>query len=250
MVRFGDPSGMVMTMSEMQRHDDEATAREATAQTAAQSQPDTQSQPDSATDSTPFEPLTATYERLRHSTDSAELSEFARRPLPDRSDQAAFSRATALLEAVAGNRHTPLEDRIMLAETMPFPNILVKLSTDPSPDVRRAVAANEDDKNWLVGRLTKDEVPEVRDAALRNKRTSWKMRLEGAQNTDLDADTLDVLSRLGVSEESGAPAILATMVRRAVALNPGTSRETLDRLRDDPSPEVAKAAASRISDAS
>ena len=47
MVRFGDPSGMVMTMSEMQRHDDEATAREATAQTAAQSQPDTQSQPDS-----------------------------------------------------------------------------------------------------------------------------------------------------------------------------------------------------------
>ena len=244
MVRFGDPSGMVMTMSEMQRHDDEATAREAMAQTAAQSQPD------SATDSTPFEPLTATYERLRHSTDSEELSEFARRPLPDRSDQAAFSRATALLEAVAGNRHTPLEDRIMLAEMMPFPNILVKLSTDPSPDVRRAVAANEDDKNWLVGRLTKDEVPEVRDAALRNKRTSWKMRLEGAQNTDLDSDTLDVLSRLGVSEESGAPAILATMVRRAVALNPGTSQETLDRLRDDPSPEVAKAAASRTSDAS
>lgn len=48
-----------------------------------------------------FEPLTATYERLRHSDDSAALSEFARRPLPDRSDQAAFSRATALLEAVA-----------------------------------------------------------------------------------------------------------------------------------------------------
>jgi hypothetical protein len=40
------------------------------------------------------------------------------------------------------------------------------------------------------------------------------------------------------------------MVRRAVALNPGTSQETLDRLRDDPSPEVAKAAASRTSDAS
>lgn len=58
-----------------------------------------------------FEPLTATYERLRHSTDAAELSEFARRPLPDRSEQAAFSRATALLEAVAGNAHTPLEDR-------------------------------------------------------------------------------------------------------------------------------------------
>ena len=81
-----------------------------------------------------FEPLTATYERLRHSTDAAELSEFARRPLPDRSEQAAFSRATALLEAVAGNAHTPLEDRVFLAETMPFPNILVKLSTDESVD--------------------------------------------------------------------------------------------------------------------
>ena len=104
-----------------------------------------------------FEPLTATYERLRHSTDAAELSEFARRPLPDRSEQAAFSRATALLEAVAGNAHTPLEDRVFLAETMPFPNILVKLSTDESVEVRKAVAGNANDKNWLVGRLTKDE---------------------------------------------------------------------------------------------
>lgn len=121
-----------------------------------------------------FEPLTASYERLRHSTDSAELSEFARRPLPDRSDQAAFSRATALLEAVAGNKHTPVEDRVFLASTMPFPNVLVKLSVDPEPSVRVAVAANEDDKNWLVGRLTKDPIPEVRDAALRNKRTSGR----------------------------------------------------------------------------
>ena len=116
-----------------------------------------------------FEPLTATYERLRHSTDAAELSEFARRPLPDRSEQAAFSRATALLEAVAGNAHTPLEDRVFLAETMPFPNILVKLSTDESVEVRKAVAGNANDKNWLVGRLTKDESLEVRDVALRNK---------------------------------------------------------------------------------
>lgn len=79
-----------------------------------------------------------TYERLRHSTDPQELHEFARRPLPDRAKQAAFSRATALLEAVAGNQHTPLEDRVFLAETMPFPNVLVKLSEDPSPrsDVR------------------------------------------------------------------------------------------------------------------
>lgn len=130
-----------------------------------------------------FEPLTATYERLRHSTDAAELSEFARRPLPDRSEQAAFSRATALLEAVAGNAHTPLEDRVFLAETMPFPNILVKLSTDESVEVRKAVAGNANDKNWLVGRLTKDESLEVRDVALRNKQTSWKMRLEGAQGS-------------------------------------------------------------------
>ena len=86
---------------------------------------------DSAESTADFEPLTATYERLRHSTDPAELSEFARRPLPDRSDQAAFSRATALLEAVAGNPHTPVEDRVFLASTMPFPNVPVKLSTDP-----------------------------------------------------------------------------------------------------------------------
>lgn len=138
-----------------------------------------------------FEPLTATYERLRHSADAAELSEFARRPLPDRSEQAAFSRATALLEAIAGNTHTPLEDRVFLAETMPFPNILVKLSTDESVEVRKAVAGNSNDKNWLVGRLTKDESPEVRDVALRNKRTSWKMRLEGAQDPDTDSQTLD-----------------------------------------------------------
>ena len=123
-----------------------------------------------------FEPLTATYERLRHSTDAAELSEFARRPLPDRAEQAAFSRATALLEAVAGNPNTPLEDRIFLAETMPFPNILVKLSTDESVEVRKAVAGNADDKNWLVGRLTKDESAEVRDIALRNKRNVRRIR--------------------------------------------------------------------------
>lgn len=81
--------------------------------------------PDTAAAS--FEPLTVTYERLRHTEDVAELHEYARRPLPDRSLQAAFSRATALLEAVAGNQHTPLEDRVFLATEMPFPNILVKL---------------------------------------------------------------------------------------------------------------------------
>ncbi|KAB8288555.1 AbrB family transcriptional regulator [Bifidobacterium ramosum] len=192
-----------------------------------------------------FETLTSTYERLRHSTDTAELSEFARRPLPDKSDQAAFSRATALLEAVAGNPHTPVDDRIFLAETMPFPNVLVKLSVDADERVRKAVAANGDDKNWLVGRLTKDPVPEVRDTALRNKRTSWKMRLEGAQNPDVDAEILDFLSRFGVESEPDAPAILTSMVRRAVALNPNTGAETLARLAQDPDPVVVKAVRSR-----
>lgn len=192
-----------------------------------------------------FEPLTVTYERLRHSENKDELSEFARRSLPDRADQAAFSRATALLEAVAGNAHTPLEDRIMLGSTMPFPNVLVKLSVDPEPAVRQAVAANEDDKNWLVGRLTKDPVPEVRDAALRNKRTSWKMRLEGAQNPEVDAATLDFLGKLGTELEQNAPVVLSSMVRRAVALNPNTSPDMLAALANDPSEEVRHAAASR-----
>lgn len=189
-----------------------------------------------------FEPLTVTYERLRHSSDPAELSSFARTPLPDRADQAAFSRATALLEAVAGNEHTPVEDRIFLGETMPFPNILVKLSSDPVADVRKAVAGNKADKNWLVGRLTKDPVPEVRDAALLNPRTSWKMRLEGAQNPDVDAETLDFLGKLGAELEPDAPGVLASMVRRAVAGNPNTTPETRARLAQDPSGEVARQA--------
>ncbi|NMN00299.1 AbrB family transcriptional regulator [Bifidobacterium sp. DSM 109958] len=199
----------------------------------------------SAEDALPddFEPLTVTYERLRHSTDVEELSRFARTPLPDRADQAAFSRATALLEAVAGNAHTPVEDRVFLAETMPFPNVLVKLSGDPEASVRKAVAGNEADKNWLVGLLTKDADPEVRDTALLNPRTSWKMRLEGAQNPDVDAATLDALSRLGVETEQNAPAVLASMVRRAVAGNPNVSPETKARLARDPSGEVARRAA-------
>jgi hypothetical protein len=211
--------------------------------------PDSATPGESATSDTAaasFEPLTVTYERLRHTNDVAELHEYARRPLPDRSLQAAFSRATALLEAVAGNQHTPLEDRVFLATEMPFPNILVKLSEDPEPQVRRGVAANQDDKNWLVGRLTKDPDPSVRDAALRNPRTSWKMRLEGAQNPEVDADTLDFLSTLGVSCEPGAPVVLAGMVRRAVALNPQASQETLQRLSADTSPSVARCAQRRL----
>ncbi|KFJ05424.1 AbrB family transcriptional regulator [Bifidobacterium tsurumiense] len=189
-----------------------------------------------------YETLTSTYERLRHSEDSSELSAFARRTLPDRSDQAAFSRATALLEAVAGNSHTPVEDRVFLAQTMPFPNVLVKLSVDPADEVRQAVAANEHAKNWLVGRLTKDASAVVRDSALRNPQTSWKMRLEGAQNEQMDAQTLDFLASLGVAVEANAPQVLTVMVRRAVALNPNTSQETLERLSHDEAPDVSRAA--------
>lgn len=194
-----------------------------------------------------FEALTTVYERLRHSTDAAELSEFARRPLPDKSDQAGYSRATALLEAVAGNPHTPLEDRIALAQTMPFPNILVKLAQDESVEVRKAVAANEQDKNWLVGRLTKDESAEVREIALRNARTSWKMRLEGAQDPRTSPETLVFLAEFGVSREPGGPAVLTSMIRRAVALNPNTPDEVVSALAQDASEEVRKAASRRLS---
>lgn len=188
------------------------------------------------------ETLTVSYERLRHSIDSKELSEVARAELPDSSNQSAFSRATALLEAVAGNPHTPLEDRVFLAENMPFPNVLVKLSQDPDAEVRRAVAANVSDKNWLVGNLTKDEDAKVRAAALVNPQTSWKMRLEGAQSTGTDTATLDVLGKLGAETENDAPVVLSSMVRRAVALNPNSSSEMLEKLARDARPDVAKAA--------
>ena len=193
-----------------------------------------------------FEPLTVAYERLRHSKDASELSAFARRELPSRSDQAAFSRATALLEAVAGNPNTPLEDRVLLARTMPFPNVLVKLSVDDSPEVREAVAANTHDKNWLAGRLTKDREAKVRHAALLNPQTSWKMRLEGAEDATTDAEVLDYLGSLGVQSAPDAPAVLASMVRRAVAFNPTTGETTLQRLSEDPDAEVSHAAAVRI----
>lgn len=192
-----------------------------------------------------YEPLTAIYEHLRHSDDSQELHEFATRQLPDRGNQAAFSRATALLEAVAGNANTPEEDRIYLASTMPFPNILVKLSEDKSDKVRLAVAKNHNVKNWLVGRLTKDNCAAVRDAALCNPKTSWKMRLEGAQTNGVSASTLDYLASLGVTVQEDAPVVLAAMVRRAVALNAGVAPQTLKNLCNDKASDVAIAAKSR-----
>ena len=139
---------------------------------------DSQADASNADETVDFEPLTATYERLRHSTDSAALSEFARRPLPDRSDQAAFSRATAL----------------------------------------------------------------------RNKRTSWKMRLEGAEDSTMDSDTLDFLGSLGTQVEPDAPVVLATMVRRAVALNPNVSDRMLQQLAQDASSDVQKAAQRQLAE--
>lgn len=190
--------------------------------------------------------LNEMYDHLRHSTDTAELDAFAARPLPDPKDASAFSRATALLEAVAGNLHTSVATRVTLATTMRFPNILVKLSEDPEPQVRAAVAANEDDKNWLVGRLTKDPDVSVREAALHNKMTSWKMRMEGAEDPQIGAETLDFLSRMGTEEGFSGPTVLATMVRRAVALNPATREETVQRLAQDPAPDVSHAAQQRL----
>ena len=195
---------------------------------------------------TEHEPLTVTYERLRHTDDAALLHDFATRQLPDRKDQSAFSRATALLEAVAGNAHTLLEDRIFLAQAMPFPNILVKLSQDSDWQVRQAVAANSNDKNWLVGRLTKDEREEVRAAALLNPQTSWKMRMEGAEDSSNTAQTLDYLSRFGVDEDMQGPAVLTAMIRRAVALNPSTTQETLERLAQDTDESVRHAVEERM----
>ncbi len=127
--------------------------------------------------------LTATYERLRHSTDPAELSEFARRPLPDRADQAAFSRATATFggcgrqpahpggRSCVPRRHHAVPERI--GQNSPKTRI-VRASSRGRQRGRQEIG--------LVGRLTKDPVPAVRDTALKNKRTSWKMRLEGAQD--------------------------------------------------------------------
>jgi hypothetical protein len=192
--------------------------------------------------------LTDEYEMLRHSTDSDMLSARAHEQLPPRENQADFSRQTALLEAVAGNLHTPVADRVYLATVMPYPNILVKLASDPRAQVRAAVAGNKDDKNWLVARLAKDEDQDVRTAALLNPRTSWKIRLEGAQDPSNSVKALEFLSTLGVTNEPDALPVLAGMVRRAVALNPTTPEEIVRTLADDKTPDVAHAAAKRLAD--
>lgn len=185
--------------------------------------------------------LTEMYEELRHCEDSDVLSKKAHEPLPDREEGALFSRAATLLEAVAGNIHTPVEDRIFLATHIPFPNVLVALAKDPESSVREAVAKNPEVKNYVVGRLTKDESLEVRTAALLNPQTSWKMRLDGAMDPQTTPQTLGFLSRMGIDEDKGGPAVLAEMVRRAVALNPSTPPEVREKLAQDESRDVRNA---------
>ena len=88
----------------------------------------------------------------------------------------------------------------------------------------------------------------MRDVALRNKQTSWKMRLEGAQDPGMDSTALDFLGSLGVDVEPNAPALLASMVRRADALNPNTSDQMLEKLAQDASGEVKRAAERHLSE--
>ena len=70
-------------------------------------------------------------------------------------------------------------------------------------------------------------------------------RLEGAQDPAADSETLDYLGLLGTELEEGAPAVLSSMVRRAVALNPNTSADMMAKLAEDPSVEVRHAVESR-----
>lgn len=200
-----------------------------------------------ATDITqPVETLTAAYERLRHETNPEVLHDFARQALPDRADQTNYSRVTALLEAVAGNQHTPVEDRAFLA-AMPFPNVLMCLCEDPFPQVRQVVASNTEAKGWLIGRLVEDKDHAVKNAALTNPACSWKMRLEGAQNPDTDAVTLELLAKLGALGDTSSPVVLSAMVRRAVALNPSTTPQILEQLSRDTHPDVLQAVRLRAS---
>ena len=71
------------------------------------------------------------------------------------------------------------------------------------------------------------------------------MRLEGAQSDGISAETLKYLASLGVSAEENAPIVLASMVRRAVALNPGVPQNVLQELCNDKSEDVSSAARSR-----
>ena len=75
-----------------------------------------------------------------------------------------------------------------------------------------------------------------------NSVTTWRMRMEGAQDSRTPASVLAHLGALGTEEDSKSPAVLAAMVRRAVAQNPNVDDETLRVLVADNVPDVAVAA--------
>ena len=64
----------------------------------------------------------------------------------------------------------------------------------------------------------------------------------------MDSDTLDFLGALGTQVEPDAPVVLATMVRRAVALNPNVSDRMLQQLAQDASSDVQKAAQRQLAE--
>ncbi|MBO6021110.1 MAG: AbrB family transcriptional regulator [Aeriscardovia sp.] len=193
--------------------------------------------------------LTDEYERIRHSNDSEKLSRIARKDLKkEEVGEEEFAIRSALLEAVAANRATPKEDRVYLASSSPFPNILVRLSTDEDYEVRKAVAANRASKNWLLSKLAKDENDEVKEAAIENPNSSWKAKLDAAQNPLSSPALLRFLSQIGrESEEGTKDFVLSSMVRSSSARNPNCPEDALAALVEDKSPEVRKTAEKRVS---
>ena len=193
--------------------------------------------------------LTDEYERLRHSTDSEELSRIAREELKkEEVGEEEFAIRSALLEAVAANKLTPKVDRIYLASASSFPNILVRLSTDEDLEVRKAVAANKSSKNWLLSKLAKDEDEKVREEAIKNPNCSWKAKLDAAQNPLSSPQLLRFLSEIGKESAEGTKEfVLSSMVRSSAARNPSCPQDALHSLMEDNSPEVRKAAEKRVS---
>ena len=193
--------------------------------------------------------LTDEYERLRHSTDSEELSRIAREELKkEEVGEEEFAIRSALLEAVAANKLTPKVDRIYLASASSFPNILVRLSTDEDREVRKAVAANKSSKNWLLSKLAKDEDEKVREEAIKNPNCSWKTKLDAAQNPLSSPQLLRFLSEIGKESAEGTKEfVLSSMVRSSAARNPSCPQDALHSLMEDNSPEVRKAAEKRVS---
>ena len=193
--------------------------------------------------------LTDEYERLRHSTDSEELSRIAREELKkEEVGEEEFAIRSALLEAVAANKLTPKVDRIYLASASSFPNILVRLSTDEDCEVRKAVAANKSSKNWLLSKLAKDEDEKVREEAIKNPNSSWKAKLDAAQNPLSSPRLLRFLSEIGKESAEGTREfVLSSMVRSSAARNPNCPQDALHSLMEDNSPEVRKAAEKRVS---